>query len=110
MNRKKWTVIAIIAGIISAGIKINDYVKRVSQKQEIICTYTVSGEKWTADPENDKLFRHSEISGVSLVIDENHIGTAFGTEQAALRMKQTFTERGMTCETGEPFESGGTEW
>ena len=110
MNRKKWLIISIAATVLSAGIKIHSYVNRVSQKEEISCSYTVSGEKWTADTENERLFRHSKISGVSLVIDENHIGTSFSPQQAALRMKYSFTDKEMTCEIGENFERDGVQW
>lgn len=115
MTRKKWLVVSMIAAVLSAGIKIHGYVSEHPKKEETVCTYSVSGEKWTADPENGKLFRHNEINGISLVIEERHMGVNYGgigldVQSMTDKMKTSYIERGMTCETGESFVRDGTEW
>lgn len=115
MTRKKWLVVSIIASVFAAGIKLHGYVSENSERGEIVCSYSVSEDKWTADPENGKLFRHNEISGVCLIIDERHMVVNYGdmgldAERMVEEMKKTYTSEGMTCEAGESVELGGTEW
>lgn len=115
MTRKKWIIVSIIAGVLSAGIKLHGYVSKNTEKAEIVCSYSVSEDKWTADPENGNLFRHNEISGASLAIEERHIGvnysdTGFYVQFMLDEMKKSYADCGMTCETGESFEKDGTEW
>ena len=115
MTRKKWLVVSIIASVLAAGIKLHGYVSENSEKGEIICSYSVSEDKWTADPENEKLFRHNEISGVGLIIEERHMGVNYSNmginaERMVEDMKKAYTSKGMTCEIGKSDEIGGTEW
>ena len=115
MTRKKWLVASIIASVLAAVIKLHGYVSENSEKGEIVCSYSVSEDKWTVDPENGKLFRHNKINGVGLIIEERHMGVNYSNiglnaERMVEDMKKTYTSEGMTCEIGESVEIGGTKW
>ena len=113
--RKKWLVVSIIASVLAAVVKLHGYVSENSEKGEIFCSYSVSEDKWTADPENGKVFRHNKINGVGLIIEERHMGVNYGNmglgaERMADEMKKAYISKGMTCETGESVELNGTKW
>lgn len=113
--QKKWLVVSIIASVLAAGMKLHGYVSENSEKGEIFCSYSVSEDKWTADPENGKVFRHNKISGVGLIIDERQMGVNYGNmglgaESMVEELKKAYTSNGMTCEIGESVEIGDTEW
>lgn len=115
MARKKWLIVSAIAAVLSAGIKIHGYVSEHPKNEEIVCSYSVNSEKWTADPDNGSLFRHNEINGVSLIIEERHMGINYSDVGYDVRvmvngMKNSYAERGMTCEIGESFVRNGIEW
>lgn len=115
MTRKKWIIVSAIASVLAAGIKLHGYVTDMSEKDDISCSYSVSADKWTVDPENGKVFRHNEIDGVSMVIEERHIGVNYdklglSAGRMAEEMQRSYADQGMTCEMGESLERDGTEW
>lgn len=90
-----------------------------SEFAEVSVDYNISVEKWTVDPNDEKIYHHNEIDGVGLIIDEKHMGSGYaanyssaglGASSFADSMVEGYKLQGISCEVGEAFELNGTEW